>query len=41
MDIFVAKLTNEMLTVHGQQHSFSTHERMFLWKFRKTENVST
>ena len=21
-----------MLTVHGQQHSFSTHEQMFLWK---------
>ena len=21
-----------MLTVHGQQHSFSIHERMFLWK---------
>ena len=21
-----------MLTVHGQQHSFLTHERMFLWK---------
>ena len=21
-----------MLTVHRQQHSFSTHERMFLWK---------
>ena len=21
-----------MLTVHGQQHSFSTNERMFLWK---------
>ena len=22
-----------MSTVHRQQHSFSTHERMFLWKF--------
>ena len=21
-----------MLTVHRQQHSFSTHEQMFLWK---------
>ena len=21
-----------MLTVRGQKHSFSTHERMFLWK---------
>ena len=32
-----------MLTVHGQQHSFSTHERMFLWKCKvfETENVST
>ena len=27
-------LTFEMLTVRGQQHSFSTHERMFLWKCR-------
>ena len=26
------KLTFEMLTVRGQQHSFSTHERVFLWK---------
>ena len=24
-----------MLTVSGQQHSFSTHERMFLWKCRR------
>ena len=31
-DIFEVKLTSDMLTVHGQQHSFSTHERMFLWK---------
>ena len=30
--IFEVKLTFELLTVHGQQHSFSTHERMFLWK---------
>ena len=29
---FQVKLTFEMLTVCGQQHSFSTHERMFLWK---------
>ena len=28
------KLTFEMLTVHGRQHSFSTHEQMFLWKFQ-------
>ena len=26
------KFTFESLTVRGQQHSFSTHERMFLWK---------
>ena len=31
-DIFEVKLTFERLTVCGQQHSFSTHERMFLWK---------
>ena len=32
-----------MSTVRGQQHSFSTHERMFQWKCKifKTENVST
>ena len=30
MYIFEVKLTLEMLTVHGQQHSFSTHERVFL-----------
>ena len=29
---FKVKLTFEMLTVRGQQHSFSTHERVFLWK---------
>ena len=29
---FKVNLTFEMLTVHGQQHSFSTHEQMFLWK---------
>ena len=30
--IFEVKLTFEMLTVCGQQHSFSTHERVFWWK---------
>ena len=32
-----------MLTLHGQQHSFSTHERMFLLKRQsfETENIST
>ena len=30
--IFEVKLTFEMLTVRAKQHSFSTHERMFLWK---------
>ena len=30
--VFELKLTFEMLTVRGQQHSFSTHERVFLWK---------
>ena len=34
MDIFVVKLTFEMLTVRGQRHSFSTYEPMFLWKCR-------
>ena len=29
IDIFEAKLTFEMLTVCGQQHSFSTHEKMY------------
>ena len=32
IDIFEVKLTFEMLTVRGQQHSFSTHEWVFLWK---------
>ena len=32
IDIFEVKLTFETLTVRGQQHSFSTHERVFLWK---------
>ena len=31
-DIFKVNLTSELVTVRGQQHSFSTHERMFLWK---------
>ena len=30
--IFEVKLTFEMLTLQGQQHSFWTHGRMFLWK---------
>ena len=32
VNVFEVKLTFEMLTAHGQQHSFWTHERMFLWK---------
>ena len=32
MSYFWTKLTFEMLTVRGKQHSFSTHERMFMWK---------
>ena len=32
IDIFEVKLTFDMLTVRGQQHSFSAHERVFLWK---------
>ena len=32
--IFVVKLTTKILTMRGQQHSFSTHERKFLWKCR-------
>ena len=31
-DIFEVKLTFDMLTLRVQQHSFSTHERVFLWK---------
>ena len=34
IDIFEVKLTFDMLTVRGQQHSFWTHERVFLWKFQ-------
>ena len=30
IDIIVVKLTFEMLTVHGQQHSFLTQKWMFL-----------
>ena len=43
IDIFEVKITFEMLTVHGQQHSFLAHERVFLWKCQsfETENVST
>ena len=44
VDIFEVKLTFEMLTMRGHQHSFSTHERLFLWKcqsFFEAENVST
>ena len=33
--IFKIKSTFVMLTVSGQQHSFSTHERMFFWKFSR------
>ena len=29
------ELRFEMLTVRGQQHSFSTHERVFLWKCQR------
>ena len=29
---FLSNVNNEMLTLCGQQHSFSTHERGFLWK---------
>ena len=32
ISIFEVKLAFEMLTVRGQQHSFLTHERVFLWK---------
>ena len=35
IDIFKVKLTLEMLAVRGQQHSFSTHERVFLWKCQR------
>ena len=43
IDIFHVKLTFEMLTVRGQQHLFSTHERVFLGKCQcfESENVST
>ena len=33
--IFEVKLTFEILTVLGQQHSFSTHERIYLWKCQR------
>ena len=32
IDTFEVKLTFDFSTVHGQQHSFSTHERMLFWK---------
>ena len=32
--IFEVMLTLEMLSVRGQQHSFSTHERVFMWKWK-------
>ena len=32
---FNVKLTFEMVTVRGQQHTFSTHERMFLRKCQR------
>ena len=32
---YQGKLTFEMITVRGQQHSFSTHERLFLWKCQR------
>ena len=38
IDIFEVVLTFEMLTVRGQQHSFSTQESV---KVFETENVST
>ena len=34
IDIFKVKLTFEMLTVRGQQHSFSRQERVFLGKYQ-------
>ena len=37
IDSFEVKLTFEMLTVRGQQHSFSTHERMSLLKCQIVE----
>ena len=37
IDIFVVKLTFEMLTMREQQHSFSTHQRVFLGKSRPNE----
>ena len=34
-DIFEVRLTFDMLTVRGQRHAFSTHERVFLWKCQR------
>ena len=41
--IILVKLIFKMLTVHGHQHSFSTHKRIFLWNCRsfEIENIST
>ena len=41
IDIFEVKLIFELLTVRGQQHSFSTHGRMFLWKCRRQKRSRT
>ena len=34
VSLFFLKLTFHMLTVSGQQYTFSTHERMFLWNYQ-------
>ena len=41
IDIFAVKLTFEILTVHVQQHSFPTHERVFLLKVSKSSGDTT
>ena len=33
-----SKSTFKILTVHGQQHLFSTHKQMFLWKCQRFWN---
>ena len=35
IDIFLSKVNISNLTVRGQQHSFWTHEWMFLWKCKR------
>ena len=35
LDMFEVKLIFYMLTVRGQQYSFSTHERVLLWKCQR------